>query len=276
MRLGIEILVLCLVVRYGVSLTTERQHALTEKGDERCTGQGGICQTTTCVDGDFIGGLCDGDSNRRCCVPSRIASIPDDPAEHTAIFYHGMNNCNRIKTRILNLPETRSDVLTPISPTNMGNSAGTGSPCHDWTRTEDPWPSSRPTPITRVLTVAGHSLGRNGLFRHIQLHGDSVQRAVLYDPSYENGIYAGKKGMQVMAEWLAGDSNRKFIYLYGGSTRSLCCGVPNFAEVFSAGGPNDALRAQILMRNVNIGHGQFPRIFNYCLFTDDGCGDPLP
>jgi len=268
--------------------------------DEKCTAAGGVCQTEKCT-GIHLPKLCLGIPS--CCVTSRMESIPDNPTEHVAIWYHGQQppacppntgavgcGCDHLKREVLYLDDERHDIITPISPGNYGGSTGTSANgvCFDWTDSDDPWPDDdprRPTfnPTPKVFTVSGHSRGRNALFRHVQKHGEGVDRVVLLDPSYEEGRYGDQTtpissrpiGMQVIADWLKGNQNRKFFYLYGGATTDQCCGLANFEKTFGKGGVNDALRAQIRMRFVPIEHLDFPGVFNHCLYVDDGCGDPL-
>jgi len=211
-------------------------------------------------------------------APAADPVTTDDPQAHTAIWFHGMQGpacgndfcgCRNLKAYI-HYPG-RTDVITPISSTDHGGATGSpasGGLCHIWGPREEPF--GLPLPTTNQLTVSGYSAGRIPLFRFIKNHGDSLNRAVLFDPSYESETYDGKKGFEVVADWLRGDSTRAFVFAYGGATLSL--GISNWKHFFLDSSDNESLRQQIwVVHNTHLLHYQIPSEYYNCLF-DNTCG----
>jgi len=246
-----------------------------------CTPEGaGITNNEQCAEGEV------------CCPQPPVEESPatpptpppapvddplthDDPAAHTAIWFHGKDNCRGLKA-MAKYPG-RSDVITPISPTDDGGATGdptvAGAPCHNWQFAEDPWP--RAMPQTAQLTVSGYSMGRHGMYNFIRLHGDSVQRAVLFDPSYDDGQYPtgepGKteRGMEIVRRWLRGDHTRVFVFAYGGATLSL--GINPWKVNFLDVDTEDIRQQVFVVHDTNIIHGLIPQTYRDCLF-DNTCG----
>jgi hypothetical protein len=233
-----------------------------------------------CEDGEGLPGA-ECAEGERCCptdirLPSAEPAAPtaadpvttDDPAAHTAIWFHGQNSCRNLK--VLAQYPGRTDVITPISPTDDGGANGnmaSGGTCHNWGMNEDPWPRDMPT--TAQLTVSGFSMGRHGFYNFIRFHGDHVQRAVLFDPSYDDGTYDGKKGMEIVRTWLRGDSSRIFVFAYGGST--LMLGIAPFKKYFIDETTDDIRQQVFVVHDTNIIHGLIPATYKACLF-DNTCG----
>jgi hypothetical protein len=252
-------------------------------------GLGGECAASCSVTGGTDGERCA--FGEICCPPSEVPNwlspgpavlppapaadpvVTDDPAAHTAIWFHGLGECSRLKARA-QYPG-RSDVKTPISPTDEGGVDGNvspGSSCHNWGVNEDPW--QMPIPVTAQLTVSGYSLGRHGFYNFLRLHGSSVQRAVLFDPSFDNGEYPKEGGgtewgMEIVKRWLREDSSRVFVYAYGGSTIGF--GITPWKKYFIDQDTNDIRQQVFVVHNTNFLHYQVPIKYRTCLF-DNTCG----
>jgi len=227
----------------------------------------------------------------------------DPAAARTAIWFHGMQTplcpnsqntycgCVGLKQYIHYL--TRTDVITPISPTDDGGAEGTSSSsphglCYLWNSIAEPW--AHPAPNTAELTVSGYSLGRTAFFKFIQNHGfptnpngdtnanyfPNLKRAVLFDPSYEGETYTTpggtpKKGLEVVADWLQADSTRVFVFAYGGAT--IDKGITNWKNLFIDGTQYESLRPQIFVVNdIHLYHFQIPEVYSACLFDNTCAG----
>jgi len=252
----------------------------------------GACQPPDCANGvsGFASDSCA--EGEICCPPDTTSGLTasasatppstpaadpvttDDPAAHTAIWFHGKDSCSNLKAQA-QYPG-RSDVITPISTTDDGGATGNptqrGQPCHNWQFNEDPWP--RAMPATAQLTVSGYSMGRHGFYNFLRLHGENVQRAVLFDPSYDDGSYpAGEgrlqKGMEIVRAWLRGDSSRIFVFAYGGATISL--GITPWKNFFLDENTDDIRQQVFVTHDTTVIHYDIPTHYKSCLF-DNTCG----
>ncbi len=75
--------------------------------------------------------------------------------------------------------------------------------------------------ICPIKNVAGYSAGRVPLIRRMHFLPNYIDKAILIDPSYEDGRSDFKlnknqlvRGVDIVAEWLNADKSRKFYFVY--------------------------------------------------------------
>lgn len=70
-----------------------------------------------------------------------------------------------------------------------------------------------------ATTMAGYSAGRLSLLKRMGSGNGNETTAIMLDPSWPDGArFDGKTGPQVVAKWLAGDTARRFVFLYSTSS----------------------------------------------------------
>ncbi len=128
-------------------------------------------------------------------------------------------------------------------------------------------------------TLSGYSAGRKPVYRWLAAHLDdgSVDRVVLFDPSWENWTEAGGKGGgEVVAQWLERRPSRTALLLYTNAayvpaTKNRVSRTPMetftmarqaHPELFAEG------EERLSLCYVPVGHGDVPRYFARTLQGD--------
>jgi len=222
--------------------------------------------------------------DQTCCLgfpPQAPPTTP--PPSPIAIWFHGQQSCVDLKKFIGY--DGHTDVITPISPTNDGTDGST-APCTEWDVvkdkgpqygmvSQDPW-GGRTLPTTPQLTVSGYSLGRRAFFSFLRIYGNSVNRAVLFDLDYDWETYGDdaatkKKGFQIVADWLAGDPTRVFVFAYGFNSLNHGGVENNFVPIFLKN--NEALRSRVFVaHDKSVEHPKIFEHYSACLFDNTCAG----
>jgi len=139
------------------------------------------CSGATSDDGSASGTSDDALSGQSCA---------DDDS---ALFFHGMGGAGReIATAGLCLPKmTDAQFQSSVALIDAPN----------------------------ATTMAGYSAGRLSLLKRMGSGPGTETTAIMLDPSWPDGArFNGKTGPQVVSKWLAGDTARRFIFLYSTSS----------------------------------------------------------
>ncbi len=111
-----------------------------------------------------------------------------------------------------------------------------------------------------ATVVGGYSAGRLPLLGRLASGRGREATAVMLDPSYSDGRrFNGRTGPSIVADWLAGDRARRFVFVYSRQSTG-------WVEYLSL--KEGPVASQVRVCPMNGAHGDLPRLVTRRLFTD--------